>query len=107
MVWKKLWNDIEKASKAIDQGTNIIILSDRNVNKDKAPIPALMACSYVNNGLQVWGNVLKLVLLLNQLSLVKFIILPYCLVTVQVLSTLIWLMKLSNNCKNRTLPDYI
>jgi len=39
------------ASKAIDGGTNIIILSDRNVSKDLAPIPAVLACSYVNSGL--------------------------------------------------------
>uniref|UniRef100_UPI0025FA4A36 glutamate synthase central domain-containing protein n=1 Tax=Nonlabens sp. TaxID=1888209 RepID=UPI0025FA4A36 len=39
------------AAKAIDQGTNIIILSDREVSKDSAPIPALLACSYINNGL--------------------------------------------------------
>ncbi|MEK6154365.1 glutamate synthase large subunit [Flavobacteriaceae bacterium 3-367] len=43
---------LDKASRAIDQGANIIILSDRNVNGDKAPIPALLACSYVNSGLQ-------------------------------------------------------
>ena len=40
-----------KASKAIDTGTNIIILSDRFVDEDHAPIPALLACSYVNHGL--------------------------------------------------------
>lgn len=39
------------ASNAIDDGTNIVILSDRGVDKDKAPISALLACSYVNNGL--------------------------------------------------------
>tara|TARA_R110002012_G_scaffold318604_1_gene537358 strand:+ start:56439 stop:60947 length:4509 start_codon:yes stop_codon:yes gene_type:complete len=43
---------LTKASKAIDLGTNIIILSDRNVSKDLAPIPAVLACSYVNSGLQ-------------------------------------------------------
>lgn len=43
---------LNQASKAIDEGANIIILSDRNTNKDKAPIPALLACSYVNSGLQ-------------------------------------------------------
>ncbi len=43
---------LDQASKAIDIGTNIIILSDRNVNKDDAPIPAVLACSYVNSGLQ-------------------------------------------------------
>ena len=43
---------LNQASKAIDEGTNIIILSDRNVSKDMAPIPAVLACSYVNSGLQ-------------------------------------------------------
>ncbi|WP_026811179.1 glutamate synthase large subunit [Arenibacter latericius] len=43
---------LEQAEKAIDEGTNIIILSDRNVSKTKAPIPALLACSFVNSGLQ-------------------------------------------------------
>lgn len=43
---------LKEASNAIAQGTNIIILSDRNIDKDKAPIPALLACSYVNSGLQ-------------------------------------------------------
>ncbi len=42
---------LDQASMAIDEGANIIILSDRNVNKEKAPIPALLACSYVNSGL--------------------------------------------------------
>jgi len=44
---------VSKASKAIDNGANIIILSDRYVDKDHAPIPALLACSYVNNGLHI------------------------------------------------------
>ncbi|WP_435136808.1 glutamate synthase large subunit [Formosa sp. A9] len=48
---KRLEEIVDTASKAIDGGTNIIILSDRNVSKDKAPIPALLACSYVNHGL--------------------------------------------------------
>ncbi len=42
---------VEKASEAIDKGYHIIILSDRKCNTDKAPIPALMACSYLNSGL--------------------------------------------------------
>jgi len=51
-----LENMVETASKAIDEGTNIVILSDRKVNKDKAPIPALLACSYINNGLYTKGK---------------------------------------------------
>ncbi|TPN82289.1 glutamate synthase large subunit [Aquimarina algicola] len=47
---------LKDASDAIDQGTNIIILSDRNVSKHRAPIPALLACSYVNSGLQKLGK---------------------------------------------------
>ena len=43
---------LKQAESAIDEGANIIILSDRNVSKDLAPIPALLACSSVNSGLQ-------------------------------------------------------
>ncbi|ARV06395.1 glutamate synthase large subunit [Polaribacter sp. SA4-10] len=37
--------------KALERKTNIIILSDRGVNKELAPIPALLACSFVNHQL--------------------------------------------------------
>ncbi|MBP2833827.1 glutamate synthase large subunit [Aquimarina sp. U1-2] len=47
---------LKDAFKAIEQGTNIVILSDRNVSKHRAPIPALLACSYVNSGLQKLGK---------------------------------------------------
>ncbi len=47
---------LKQASKAIDKKTNIIILSDRNANEKQAPIPALLACSYVNSGLQQLGK---------------------------------------------------
>ena len=40
---------IVKVTKALERKTNIIILSDRGVNKTFAPIPALLACSYVNH----------------------------------------------------------
>ena len=40
---------IIQISKAIDRGINIIILSDRGVNKNLAPIPCLLACSYVHH----------------------------------------------------------
>ncbi len=40
--------DIEKAT---DEGANIIILSDKNVDENLAPIPALLACSYVHHSL--------------------------------------------------------
>ncbi|WP_248724365.1 glutamate synthase large subunit [Seonamhaeicola sp. ML3] len=42
---------VRQVEKALDRKTNIIILSDRGVNKDFAPIPALLACSYVNHQL--------------------------------------------------------
>ncbi|MBD1261971.1 glutamate synthase large subunit [Maribacter polysiphoniae] len=47
---------LQQASNAIDDGANIIILSDRNTNEEMAPIPALLACSFVNSGLQKSGN---------------------------------------------------
>nr|WP_321244780.1 glutamate synthase large subunit [uncultured Psychroserpens sp.] len=46
-----LENLVTKASKAIDDGANIIILSDRYVDENHAPIPALLACSYLNHAL--------------------------------------------------------
>ncbi|MFS4494974.1 glutamate synthase large subunit [Maribacter sp. 2308TA10-17] len=51
---------LNQASKAVDEGTNIIILSDRNVSDKQAPIPALLACSFVNSGLQKLGKRSKL-----------------------------------------------
>ena len=44
-------NIIIQVEKAIEKGSNIIILSDRGVNQENAPIPALLACSYVNHQL--------------------------------------------------------
>ncbi|MGB2128752.1 MAG: glutamate synthase large subunit [Flavicella sp.] len=44
-----LENIIVQITKALDRKTNIIILSDRGVNKEYAPIPSLLACSYVNH----------------------------------------------------------
>ena len=41
--------DIEKA---VDEGANIIILSDRGVSREKAPIPMLLACSHAHHGLK-------------------------------------------------------
>ena len=51
-----LENLVKQASDAIDKGGNIIILSDRGVNKKMAPIPALIACSYVNHELYKIGK---------------------------------------------------
>lgn len=50
-----LANAIERISKeaeqAVDEGCNYIILSDRNVEKDNAPIPSLLATSAVHHHL--------------------------------------------------------
>ncbi len=43
---------VDQAEEAIDEGANILILSDRYVSEENAPIPALLACSAVNSGLQ-------------------------------------------------------
>jgi len=40
---------IIKITKALDTGVNIIILSDRGAKKGLAPIPALLACSFVHH----------------------------------------------------------
>ncbi|MEX0273072.1 MAG: glutamate synthase large subunit [Flavobacteriaceae bacterium] len=56
---------LQEASEAVDQGTNIIILSDRYVSDTKAPIPALLACSYLNSGLQRLGKRSKLSLIIE------------------------------------------
>ena len=42
---------IIQIEKALERKTNIIILSDRGINKTFAPIPPLLACSYVNHQL--------------------------------------------------------
>ena len=51
--------------KAIDDGTNIVILSDRNVNEEIAPIPALLACSFINSALRKLGKRSKLSLIVE------------------------------------------
>ena len=60
-----LENLVKTASKAIDEGGNIIILSDRGVNKKLAPIPALLACSYVNHELYKIGKRAKVSLIIE------------------------------------------
>ena len=42
---------IIQVEKALEKKNNIIILSDRGVNQELAPIPALLACSFVNHQL--------------------------------------------------------
>ncbi|WP_422083576.1 glutamate synthase large subunit [Ulvibacterium sp.] len=56
---------LDQASRAIDEGANIIILSDRYVSAENAPIPALLACSYVNSGLQRLGKRSKLSMIIE------------------------------------------
>lgn len=43
---------VSDTKKAIAQGKNIIILSDRGVNPQFAPIPMLLACSYVHHSIK-------------------------------------------------------
>ncbi|HET7361753.1 MAG TPA: glutamate synthase large subunit, partial [Salinimicrobium sp.] len=43
---------ISEIKEAVDSGTNIIILSDRNANPNLAPIPSLLACSFVHHRLK-------------------------------------------------------
>lgn len=56
---------LKSVSKAIAEGTNIVILSDRNVDKDNAPIPALLACSFINNALQKLGKRSKMSIIIE------------------------------------------
>jgi len=57
-------NGLEKAldhiliqtENAVNNGANIIILSDRGVTKENAPISALLACSYVHHSLNKLGK---------------------------------------------------
>ncbi|MGV6829171.1 MAG: glutamate synthase large subunit [Flavobacteriales bacterium] len=46
-----LENILSTIENAVKNKANIIILSDRGVNKEMAPIPSLLACSYVHHGL--------------------------------------------------------
>ncbi len=57
-----LLNDILKA---INEGTNIVILTDRNVNEQNAPIPALLACSFINSALRTLGKRSQLSLIIE------------------------------------------
>ncbi|MFT7164941.1 MAG: glutamate synthase (NADPH/NADH) large chain, partial [Flavobacterium sp.] len=44
---------VQATYKAVEEGHNIIILSDRGVNENMAPIPMLMACSYIHHSLNL------------------------------------------------------
>src|SRR5688500_17477772 len=54
-----------KASQAVKNGFNIIILSDRGINKENAPIPALLAVSGVHHHLIREGTRTKVGLVLE------------------------------------------
>lgn len=60
-----LQNLILQASTAIDNGNNIVILSDRGVNETMAPIPSLLACSYMNHELHKLGKRSKVSLIIE------------------------------------------
>ncbi|MHB1197509.1 MAG: glutamate synthase large subunit [Lutibacter sp.] len=47
---------VKQAYKAVSEGCNIVILSDRNVNEHFAPIPILLSCSYVGSQLSKMGQ---------------------------------------------------
>ncbi len=55
----------EQASQAVQNGYNIIILSDRGVDEDKAPIPSLLAVSGVHHHLIRTGNRTKVGLVIE------------------------------------------
>ena len=55
----------EKADKAIEDGVNIIILSDRELSSDHAAIPALLACSGLHHHLIRRGTRTKVSLVLE------------------------------------------
>jgi len=50
-IEKSLDKIILEIENSIDNGVNIIILSDRNTSKKLAPIPILLACSYVHQSM--------------------------------------------------------
>ena len=44
---------VQATFKAVSEGCNIVILSDRNVSEKMAPIPMLLACSYIHHSLNI------------------------------------------------------
>lgn len=58
-------NLFEAADKAIEKGANILILSDRDFNRKKAPIPALLAVAGLHHYLIRSGNRMKAGLVLE------------------------------------------
>ncbi len=51
---------ISEIEKAVDKGVNIVILSDRGVSSEMAPIPILLACAHTQTLLNVSKNVQSL-----------------------------------------------
>ncbi|SFW33932.1 glutamate synthase (ferredoxin) [Sinomicrobium oceani] len=47
---------ISEIDVAIREGANVIILSDRNIEKGYAPIPAILVCSFVHHSLKKLGK---------------------------------------------------
>ena len=88
-----LENLLKIASTKVDQGVNILILSDRNISIDKAPIPALLACSYVNSGLQKLGKRSRISIIIESAEPREVHHFAYFLVMVQVQLILTWLTK--------------
>ncbi|MEH7381112.1 glutamate synthase large subunit [Bacillus sp. JJ1533] len=56
---------IKRVDKEVESGTNILVLSDRNVNKQYAAIPSLLAVSAVHHHLIQTGNRSKVSLLVD------------------------------------------
>ena len=54
-----------EADKAIEEGCTILILSDRDVNKDNVPVPSLLACSGLHHHLIRRGTRTKVSLVLE------------------------------------------
>jgi len=44
---------VQATFKAVSEGCNIVILSDRGINEKMAPIPMLLACSYIHHSLNL------------------------------------------------------
>jgi len=48
---KRLQEIFKEVRKDIENGVNLLILSDRGINKDRTPIPSLLACAGLHNNL--------------------------------------------------------
>ena len=68
-------------------------MSDRNISIDKAPIPALLACSYVNSGLQKLGKRSRISIIIESAEPREVHHFALLLVMVQAQLILTWLTK--------------